>query len=229
MIVTIASTKGGVGKSTLSINLLYALKKAGHEALLIDADPQLSAYSFSQLREQLFEDRPLPILAATGDTMVKAATEASDQGQLVLIDTAGADTKLARQALAVADLILTTCEPSPLDLWALSDLMGVVRQLEISKNHRVPVALLFNRAQTNRRVKSLQDSIEFVQEGQAGRVPDFLLEEPICLRIAHQHAFREGLTIFEYEPEDANAKREIQAAADYLLSILKISETTRRI
>lgn len=40
MIVTIGNTKGGVGKSTIAINLAIAHALAGRDVWLIDADAQ---------------------------------------------------------------------------------------------------------------------------------------------------------------------------------------------
>lgn len=39
-ILTIASQKGGVGKTALALNLGWALARAGHRALVLDVDPQ---------------------------------------------------------------------------------------------------------------------------------------------------------------------------------------------
>ncbi|MEM0967831.1 MAG: ParA family protein [Verrucomicrobiota bacterium] len=57
--VSIASQKGGVGKTTVSLNVAYSLATRGHRILLLDTDPQgaigLSLFTRSNERPGFFE------------------------------------------------------------------------------------------------------------------------------------------------------------------------------
>ena len=50
-VVAVANTKGGVGKSTLAVNLSIEAVLAGHCTLLVDADPQGSSIQFLSVRD----------------------------------------------------------------------------------------------------------------------------------------------------------------------------------
>ena len=48
--MVIVSKKGGVGKTSLALNLAVAAELAGHAALIVDLDPQASAAAWSDSR-----------------------------------------------------------------------------------------------------------------------------------------------------------------------------------
>ena len=53
MILAVGNTKGGVGKTTIAVNLAILRTLAGQDVLLVDGDEQGSASLFSELRADL--------------------------------------------------------------------------------------------------------------------------------------------------------------------------------
>ena len=51
-IVSVASQKGGVGKTTTALNLAYSLSRFGERTLVLDADPQGSLAAAANLRKR---------------------------------------------------------------------------------------------------------------------------------------------------------------------------------
>src|SRR5438445_3285385 len=95
--IAIANQKGGVGKTTTSINLAACLAEAGQETLLIDFDPQANATSGLGLEklpggsvyEVLLNEKPLASLI-TASAVENLAVIPSE------VDLAAAELDVAR-------------------------------------------------------------------------------------------------------------------------------------
>jgi cellulose biosynthesis protein BcsQ len=67
--VALFNNKGGVGKTTITVNLAHALAKRGNRVLMVDADPQCNLSAFCLIEDQL-DDLLAASEAGTGSTTV---------------------------------------------------------------------------------------------------------------------------------------------------------------
>src|SRR3569833_1195765 len=121
--LAVISRKGGVGKTTLSVNLAVASSRAGLKTVLVDLDPQRSATLWGRIRT-----RPGPaVISTTAGKLFPAWSAANNSGcDLMILDTPAAGEEEARQAVRMADLVLMVCRPNRFDLDALQTSIDLV-------------------------------------------------------------------------------------------------------
>src|SRR5262245_24349024 len=119
---TIASQKGGSGKTTLALHLAIAAAD-NLKVLVIDLDPQQSAERWHAIRQRTTGKKDDPSIAwgpptKLGDMLKTARRHDAD---LVLIDTPSKREKAIHTAIDAGDLVLVPTKSSILDLHALKD------------------------------------------------------------------------------------------------------------
>ena len=120
-IITVATMKGGSGKSTVASCLAVHWHLAGRRPTIIDADPQRSIARLAA------RERALGGVAVVEDATEQAwktARRLAAGGGPVIIDTPGFRSEATLAALAATDLILVPVKPSPFDVDRMLDTLG---------------------------------------------------------------------------------------------------------
>jgi chromosome partitioning protein len=128
-VITIANTKGGVGKSTLAGNLTWALvMQTGRRVLLVDADSQASVTKWFDLAtDELPFDRSQ---LTTARVLHQQLPRLRQQYELIVVDCPPMQSDVTAAAVTQADLGLVPVLPSPLDVLAYSELVPLLRQAQ---------------------------------------------------------------------------------------------------
>ena len=209
MIIGVLNQKGGVGKTTLSVNLAAQFAKNGARVLLIDADPQGSALDWAAAR---MEDSLFSVIGLPRATIHKEISQVGQGYDVIFIDGPPRVTELARSAIMASDLILIPVQPSPYDIWAADEVVKLIREASIYKES-LKSAFIINR-------KIVNTAIGRDAEAALAAYETPVMASSIAQRVVFAEAASQGLAVFEVSLESTAAK-EIEAAANEIKEILR--------
>jgi chromosome partitioning protein len=205
MIIGILNQKGGVGKTTLSVNLASALVMSGKRTLLIDADPQGSALDWqaSRTAENLF-----PVVGLAKPTLHKDVPQLAAGYDCVVIDGPPRVNDLARSAIMACDIVLIPVQPSPYDVWAADEIIKLIQEASV---YKAQLKCLFV---INRKVSNSAIGRDVAQALNSYPYP--VAKAAITQRVAFAESAAGGLSVLEHTPKGP-ASSEIRALLNEIL------------
>ncbi|ECU3336517.1 chromosome partitioning protein ParA [Salmonella enterica subsp. enterica serovar Montevideo] len=207
MIVTVGNTKGGVGKTTLAVNLAIARALAGRDVWLIDADRQGTAQTAISIRADAGHAPGIACASyPEGPTLRSQVMQQRDKFQDIIIDVGGRDSSALRAALVLSDVVLVPFQPRSYDVWALNDIAELIDEARSVRDGLRAVAVL-NCADPGEASTDNAEAAAAVAD-----VPQFeYLPTPIRRRKAFANAAGAGLSVLELKPQDKKAIAELNA------------------
>jgi chromosome partitioning protein len=148
-IITVGSTKGGTGKSTLSSNLSVLLSTNGYETMLVDTDRNNSVSLWSRMRGENAVKPRIPTVLLLDKTPLYELPELSKKYQHIVVDSAGHDSIEFRSSLIRSDIFLLVLKPSQFDVWSLEHLAPILEDVTELHNPKLKTYVVLNQASTH--------------------------------------------------------------------------------
>ena len=197
MIISVVNQKGGVGKTTVAINLAAMLRRNNFNLVLLDTDPQGSATQWHDVEENQAVEvihHPDPVEPAD----IEALLQDYDH---IVIDAPPAIGDISRSVLAVSNLAIVPLSPSPLDIWSCWGTLEMISEVQ-RENPKLKAQLLVSRKIPGTRVgREAREAMEVFETD--------IFQSELCQRVAYVDSMTSGVTVMQYAP-DSKAMQEIE-------------------
>ncbi|WP_346343846.1 AAA family ATPase [Gluconobacter kondonii] len=219
MILTVGNTKGGVGKTTLAVQIAIFRALQGRDVWLIDGDRQGTAASAISIRTEANQNPGIACAQyADGPTLRGQIQQQKNKWDDIIIDAGGRDSTALRASLILSDILLVPFAPRSYDVWALDDMAKLIDEARSVRDGLNCFAVM-NQADPGLHSSDNSEAASAVSE-----VKQFqYLDMPIRRRKAFSNASGAGLAVSEMPVKDAKACKELEKLSEYLFNIKLIS------
>ncbi|MDP2759887.1 MAG: ParA family partition ATPase [Sideroxyarcus sp.] len=209
MIIGVLNQKGGVGKTTMSLNIAAELARRKNRVLLIDADVQGSCLDWAAARSQLDAGPLFTCIGLPRATIHKEIVSLSQDYDHIIIDGVPRYSDITRSAIMSSDLVAIPIQPSPFDVWSAADVVKLIQEAQVYKP-ALQANFLINRVIAGTVIgRSLDDALESHQFKP--------FESRVHQRVVFAEAAMNGSALFETEGERGRATIEVSCLVSEIL------------
>lgn len=183
-IITIASSKGGPGKTTLAELIVGSLANRGTSVVALDADP---TGGLSRWATRLYEGAPFACHHEAEDArLAHLIHRVAQEAEVVVVDTAGFGNRAATVAMTAADAVLVPMVPGEGDVTEAARTIELVAGVSSAARREIPARVVMNRVRVTtalsrhalseaaslpRLTATLSDLVAYGEMGFSGRMP----------------------------------------------------------
>lgn len=212
-VISIMNEKGGVGKTTIAINLatgLWLLDKKVCRVLLVDGDPQMSARTWRSLGNG---DGVL-VVGLDGPSIDRDIKRIQSDYDYIIVDSPGSLSSLSLAIIKGSDFVILPTQASQDDILRTAKTIMMVKERQEMTDGSPKACVILSRVD-NRSPKTVKRSVACLKQ----------LNLPIFKNYtsnlkAFSESFSYGKSVYEHEP-NGKAATEMQSIVDELLEFIK--------
>lgn len=153
MVILVANSKGGCGKTTIATNLTSYFAAMGKAVTLLDLDPQQSALQWLKLREDNHSITGMPWPKGEPLSLGRLQQRLNHAGKRVVIDSsAGLEPHHLDHLMRLSQVVLIPVLPSPIDIRSTTRFLQTAMLTPSYRRRPRRLAVIANRARTNTRM-----------------------------------------------------------------------------
>jgi len=189
-VIAVANQKGGVGKTTLAMNMAAGLTRRG-SCIVVDADPQRSATMWIELSDSL---REFPAKVVPAKDEIKK--------QIIQLDS-------TISAMEISQVLLIPLLPSPMDLWSSTRIEELIKRVQ-QVNPTVSAFVVLNQIEPRSAMsRGMDDALQEID------IP--VLRHRLSRRASYRTAALEGCSVYDLGYRGQVASEEIDNIIDEVL------------
>lgn len=196
-VISLVSSKGGVGKTTSAVILAGELAAAGRKIVLVDADPNRPLEGWARLRT--LPETIRVIIDDSAETIIDTIEDARTDADFVIVDLEGTATDRIGFAVARSDLVLIPLQSSVLDAAEAAKSVKLVRQMWKVASREIPYRAFYTRVPPAIRERTARDIERQFSEAAIPTLPTTLID-----RAAYRALFSLGGTLHDLENGDVS-------------------------
>ena len=206
-VISVVNSKGGTGKTTISVNVATRLAMLGHKVLLVDMDEkQNSSLQVIEIRNSNTNLASRSAVTRKAKSLLKDIQNYSNF-DFIVIDAGAGDNELTRATVACAafGMLLIPLKASGLDYWVTDDVLSTLEEWRSYFTIDNTYLLLNEYDPKQNMAKGIKDSIDEACDKYQVKVMD----TKILNRVAYKESLLYGMNVIEY----ADIKRHTEKAA----------------
>lgn len=218
VIIVIANSKGGVGKSTIAVHLAAWLHEQGHSVTLADCDTQQSSSEWA--KEAIPEVKAVRL--SDPDEILDRLPTLAQQTDFVVADGPGSNTETSRALLLRADLAIVPCKASMLEVRALAQATNVLRQAQDIRGGQPRALIVLSMVgKTYRLTQDMKDAAAALE------LP--LAKTALTLKQIYADAPGQGAVVWRLGSRGKEAANEVEALFREVLPDARAVKLSRRL